>query len=528
MTSTVKGPYHAFVMSNSRKKEIFVLILCLLIGFALRFYTFDEKSLWIDEIHTFNDSREGLTGQLKYFNEKPADLLHPPLFYILTHFFYPFDRPERDLRIIPLLFGVLSVPIIYYLSRLFSHHIALPCALSLAFMAYHISISQDGRFYSLLMFLGMLGVFCFMKHLVTLKRRYLFPAALFYGIMFYTSYTSIPFIMFSQILWLYQIKEPNKKPHISSVLILNALTLLLCIPWVLFMALNYKGQSNFPEAEIGSLWTILSNILNDWAPLAPLTIISVLLLALFPIFSKKKKNAFLLLGTLLSPVLSLYFFCKLTEFQHYLNAKYLINFLPLFLIVIYFSLDTIEAKFERLREYFSLRYLFLILFIGSNMTMLPLYYRAEKQDFRGLVYYLGTQLQDGDKIFVMSNAYIAGILHYFSIYPIARHYDIPLQWKDSERKQFETKISLVSQSKKFTLYFSNLCLSEYVSDGGRLWIVAGAPAVGTIETNFPCVLKAYFDGSFSNFRKFPSDASMYLFLWDPNSSNEKGIHMPIQ
>jgi hypothetical protein len=41
-------------------------------------------------------------------------------------------------------------------------------------------------------------------------------------------------------------------------------------------------------------------------------------------------------------------------------------------------------------------------------------------------------------------------------------------------------------------------------------------------------LKGYFDGSFSHFRRFPSDASMYLFLWDPKSSGEKGIDIRIE
>jgi len=55
-------------MNNPLKKEILVVFFCLLIGFALRFYTFDQKSLWIDEIHTFNDSRDSLKGQLKYYH----------------------------------------------------------------------------------------------------------------------------------------------------------------------------------------------------------------------------------------------------------------------------------------------------------------------------------------------------------------------------------------------------------------------------------------------------------------------------
>jgi hypothetical protein len=44
----------------------------------------------------------------------------------------------------------------------------------------------------------------------------------------------------------------------------------------------------------------------------------------------------------------------------------------------------------------------------------------------------------------------------------------------------------------------------------------------------PCVLKGYFDGSFLNFRRFPTDASIYLLLWDPRSTNEKGIDIPLE
>jgi len=174
------------------------------VGFGLRFYAFDQKSLWIDEVHTYNDSREGLSGQIKYFKEHPADLLHPPLFYVLTHIFHPFEKPERELRILPLIFGILSVPMIYFLARLFSPSIAIPCTLALTFMAYHISFSQDGRPYSLVMFLGMVGLYFFTKYLKTQRKRDLLFVALSFALLFYTSYSSIPFILLSQVLWFYR------------------------------------------------------------------------------------------------------------------------------------------------------------------------------------------------------------------------------------------------------------------------------------------------------------------------------------
>jgi hypothetical protein len=47
----IKSP----VLEKPRSKEIFLLILCLLIGFTLRFYAFDQKSLWLDEVHTLKN-----------------------------------------------------------------------------------------------------------------------------------------------------------------------------------------------------------------------------------------------------------------------------------------------------------------------------------------------------------------------------------------------------------------------------------------------------------------------------------------
>jgi hypothetical protein len=119
------------------------------------------------------------------------------------------------------------------------------------------------------------------------------------------------------------------------------------------------------------------------------------------------------------------------------------------------------------------------------------------------------------------------MLHYFGVNPESRHYNIPFGW-DSSGKAIEFRISLISQNRIFTIYHSDTCCAQYIADGSRLWIVAGKPAVKEIKESSPCVLKGYFDGSVSNFRRFPSDASMYLFLWDPKSPQEKGIEMPIE
>ena len=288
-------------LDKAKRTEILILFICLILGFALRFYTFDQKSLWIDEIHTFQDSRDGFKDQLKFYKENPT-FLHPPLFFIVTHQLFPFTKPERDLRIIPLIFGTLSIPMIYLLARQFSLSIALPCALCLTFMTYHISLSQDGRSYSMLMFLGMAGIYFFLKHLHTYKKHYLFFVALIFSILFHTSYSSIPFIAFSQILWFYRPTEENRKPSLSSFFVLNGLILLFCLPWIFFVFANYKGQplmDPFHIENIGSFWSIFYRVFSDWLPHSPLMIVAVILTILSLTLSKSRKNELLLLAIII-------------------------------------------------------------------------------------------------------------------------------------------------------------------------------------------------------------------------------------
>jgi len=515
-------------MSNSKKKEIIILIVCLLIGFALRFYAFDKKSLWIDEIHTFNESRDDLGGQLRYYRENPTHL-HPPLFFTLTHLFYPFPKPERDLRIIPLIFGTLSIPMIYLLSRSFSPTIAFPCTLSLTFMTYHISLSQDGRSYAMLMFVGMTGLYFFMKYLRSASKGYLILVAFLYAISFLTNYSAIPFIVFSQILWFYRPNGEAKNPAFFPFLTLNGFLLFFSLPWIIFTALHYKGQmimDPFHTESPGSFSNILYGILHDWVPHIPLLMVTAFLLILFPFISKYKKNALVLLAVLIAPIAGLYLYCKLFEVTHFITSRYFISFLPLFFITIYLSVDMIENKFQRLRGLLRLKFLFIVFLVASNVLMLPLYYRSEKEDFRGLVNYLKNHLRQGDKLLDIDIAYTPGILHYFDTLPQGRAYIVSLH--NVSENESELRSSFTYQNRKYTIYCSKNLNNRYMSDGARLWVIAGRESAKRVRSNSNSVLKGYFDGSFLNFRRFPTDASIYLFLCDPSSPKEKGIDMPIQ
>ncbi len=512
-----------------RGGEFLILILCVLVAFALRFYTFDKKSFWLDEIYTLEDSKDDLKNQIKFYKDNPT-YLQAPLFFTLTHQFHPFSKPERDLRIIPLIFGTLSIPMIYLLARQFSASIALPCSLALTFMVYHISLSQDGRPYSLLMFFGMAGLYFFIKHLKTSRRGYLILVAFFFSVLFYTSYSSIPFIALSQILWVYKPREEANKPTFFSFLVLNGLILLFCLPWIVFVAINYKGQPVMDPLRLespGSLGYILYGALHDWVSHAPLMIASILLLFLFPILSKSRKNAFILLGTIVLPIVGVYIFCKLSDFSHFVTSRYFINSLPLFFITLFFSLEVLERRLQKWRGPFRMKLLFTILVIASNLVILPIYYRSEKQDFRGLVNYLTGHIRAEDKVIVSPRLYIRGLLYYFGIDP-SESRDYLLSQRMVSEDETEYSISLFCKGNRFTLSHSKTYWNRYIGEGNRVWLVVDKKTAKEIRKVYPFAVKGYFDGSVLNLVRFPTDVSMYLLLWDPEAIGERGINMALE
>jgi hypothetical protein len=163
--------------------------------------------------------------------------------------------------------------------------------------------------------------------------------------------------------------------------------------------------------------------------------------------------------------------------------------------------------------------------IASNLITLPLYYGSEKQDFKGLVNYTKNHLQEGDKIIVGSTSFFSPMLHYFGAHPDTRHHLIErIKVSDEE---IEYRKPFIYQNMNATVIYSKSNWFHYLSDGSRLWIVSDKTNAKRLKEKGPFVFKGYFDGSFLNFNRFPTDVSMYLFLWDPKSPNEKGIQLPL-
>lgn len=93
---------------------------------------------------------------------------HPPVFYWIEHFVLLFGQDENFLRIIPAMFGVLTIPAIYLTIReIFNENIAFISSLLITFSPFHIYYSQEARMYTMWLLFFLISLYIFFKLIKT-------------------------------------------------------------------------------------------------------------------------------------------------------------------------------------------------------------------------------------------------------------------------------------------------------------------------------------------------------------------------
>lgn len=148
-----------------------MIYLILLLGFALRLIAINQ-SLWLDEAIGAEAARDFTYRELIY--HFPTFDNHPPLYYIVLKFWTSiFGYSEFSLRMPSVIFGVLTILVVYKIAQLLEKsgftekthrllkfpHIA---ALLLAISQLHIYYSQEARMYSMAAFLTSIVVYAFL------------------------------------------------------------------------------------------------------------------------------------------------------------------------------------------------------------------------------------------------------------------------------------------------------------------------------------------------------------------------------
>ena len=151
------------------------LFLILILGFGLRLINLGQ-SFWLDEASQAVMSSQSIAS---VWSGRTSDF-HPPLYYLIIHFWELFGRSEIWLRLPSVLFGVANLYLVYLLANRLLPDLRLKIrrwtfsagevsAFLLAINTFHIYYSQELRSYMLLCLLGTLAVY------LLLLRRFVWP-----------------------------------------------------------------------------------------------------------------------------------------------------------------------------------------------------------------------------------------------------------------------------------------------------------------------------------------------------------------
>ncbi len=191
------------------------MILIILASFIIRMVRIDQ-SLWLDEAAQAIESARPLSQQLDISGD-----FWPPLYHILLHFWISFGRSEEWLRLLSVIFGVVTVYVTYlFAKKITSHKTALFAVILLGSSPFHVWYSQEIRPYALSALLGLFATY------FLFNKKWLIYAFISCAFL-YTIYLA-PFLLFAHGICIYIFE----KKHFSQWLITVSLAVVFFLPWL--------------------------------------------------------------------------------------------------------------------------------------------------------------------------------------------------------------------------------------------------------------------------------------------------------
>ena len=207
------------------------------------------QSFWLDEGASISIARLPIVSILS----SASSDFHPPLFYLLLHFWLPLaDKSEWLIRLPNIIFGALSVSALYFLFKAVGSEektkLAFLAAFLLAINPLHVYYSVELRMYSLNTLLSILSWTYLVK-----GRWKIFTLLSIANV--YTFYGAF-FNLAAQ--WVYILWQHKKK--LKPFVICNALVFVLFLPWLPTLVKQITASGYLTRALPG--WSAISGTLS--------------------------------------------------------------------------------------------------------------------------------------------------------------------------------------------------------------------------------------------------------------------------
>jgi mannosyltransferase len=394
---------------NLGNKYIPILIILTIISAILRFTNLGFNSLWLDEATTQYISSSTLSG---IWEIVVGGEFNPPLFYWMEHYMLMLGNTEIILRLLPAIFGILTIPVIYYVGKEFiDKNVGIIAAAVFTFSPFLIFYSQEARAYAMMMFFVATSMIFYFRAMKNDELLNWLLFSIFSALALWSHFYAF-IIIFSLILYAIAIKliQGNKKSLVFVGLSIGSF--IIMISPLLLIALRLFGirSATTPAFGIQGLGLILGTFIELSGFSDVIMIISTILFFLGIIvlfgsdYSKYSKGLFLLVITTLVFIFSLIFSYKIP-----MVPRYLIFFDTIFVLGIAASYKGLYKVVKDSR----IVYAFIALLVLMSVPMLTSYYSGyTKDDWKGFSNDLNNLTQPGD-IVVVVPAYIATPLNYY-------------------------------------------------------------------------------------------------------------------
>lgn len=144
------------------------ILLITVIGAALRLYRLDDQSVWLDEfLSVATLPAESAAGMVRLLSLYFPEHSQCPVFYAtLYHWARLVGTSLVELRLLPVIIGVASIPLVFFFARqLCGYRVAFVAALCYALSPQHVWHAQEVRQYCLSMPLVILALYTLLRAL---------------------------------------------------------------------------------------------------------------------------------------------------------------------------------------------------------------------------------------------------------------------------------------------------------------------------------------------------------------------------
>ncbi len=211
--------------------DVLLLLLLVLLAFGLRVYALGRDSLWLDELCQVLASDHPVWQTVLHSAQNYGNA---PLDYVITSLALRVGRSEGVLRLPAVLWGTLSVVVLYAIGRkMFDKRTGFLAAFLLTVMPMHVYYSRELRFYSLSIFLALVSLYAFIRALDRDTRA----AWVAYGVAtllaLYSHYYVLVVVAVegAWIIWMVLTRRYSRGTLVR-FLIAAGVAVLLFLPWI--------------------------------------------------------------------------------------------------------------------------------------------------------------------------------------------------------------------------------------------------------------------------------------------------------